>query len=202
MKKWILYLLILSFFSCHKSEKVVGIQPYENAPQTEIDTLQKTLTQLYGYKVVVLPRMLHNPTTFVNIKSPRYRADKIIAEQKAQKPDSIDYILGYTSKDISTSKKENGQVKSPKSKYEDWGVMGLAYVGGKSCVVSSFRLQHKDSKKYFSRIKKVTVHELGHNLGLGHCTNKKCVMTDAVESVSTIDNAQLNLCDACRIKLN
>lgn len=91
MNKWILYLLILSFFSCHKSEKVVGIQPYENIPQTEIDTLQKTLNYVYGYKVVVLPRTYHNPATFVNIKSPRYRADKIIAEQKAQKPDSIDF---------------------------------------------------------------------------------------------------------------
>src|SRR5690606_36710283 len=118
-----------------------------------------------------------------NSKSPRYRADKIIAEQRAKKPDSIDYVLGYTSKDISTSKKENGQIKLPKHKYEDWGVMGLAYVVGNSCVVSSFRLKHKDSKKYFSRIKKVTVHELGHNLGLPHCANTKCVMTDAVESV-------------------
>ncbi|MBC8644737.1 hypothetical protein H9W95_13790 [Flavobacterium lindanitolerans] len=31
-----------------------------------------------------------------------------------------------------------------------------------------------------------------------HCKNKKCVMTDAVESIATIDNESLSLCEDCR----
>ena len=108
-----------------------------------------------------------------------------------------------TSKDISTSKKDRkGNILKPEYKYQDWGIMGLAYCPGNSCVISSFRLKHKNKTIYFDRLKKVSVHEFGHNLGLPHCPNKKCVMTDAVETVSTIDNANLDLCDECKIKLN
>jgi archaemetzincin len=80
--------------------------------------------------------------------------------------------------------------------------MGLAYCPGKSCIVSTFRINHPNQKIHFTRLKKVAVHEFGHNLGLPHCPDKTCVMTDAVESVSTIDNAKLALCEACKSKLN
>ena len=80
--------------------------------------------------------------------------------------------------------------------------MGLAYCPGKSCIVSTFRIQHKDKAVYFMRLKKVAVHEFDHNLGLKHCPDKRCVMTDAVESVATIDKAQLKLCMSCQSKLN
>lgn len=180
---------------------VVAIQPYENVSKAEIDTVSKTLSEFHNVQTIVLSAKNHDKETFVNVKSPRYRADKIILQQKFEKSDSIDYVLGLTSKDISTSKKENGKIKEPRSKYEDWGIMGLAYLSGESCVVSTFRIKHKNQAVYFSRIKKVSVHELGHNFGLPHCPDKKCIMTDAVESVSTIDNAKLELCNFCKNKL-
>lgn len=43
-------------------------------------------------------------------------------------------MIGITQKDISTSK---GQ-------YADWGIMGLAYRPGNSCVASYYRLPSKD----------------------------------------------------------
>lgn len=42
--------------------------------------------------------------------------------------------------------------------------------------------------KYIERIKKICIHELGHNLGLKHCEfHEKCVMRDAAETIKTID---------------
>lgn len=179
----------------------VGIQPYVDFPKAKTDTIAKIIHEFYGVETIVLPNKMHDVSTFINVKSPRYRADKIIKLQKEELPDSLDYIIGLTEKDISTSKKENGKIKEPTYKYEDWGIMGLAYCPGKSCVVSTFRIQHKNKAVHFMRLKKVTVHEFGHNLGLPHCPHKKCVMTDAVESVATIDNAQLSLCESCQNKL-
>lgn len=51
------------------------------------------------------------------------------------------------------------------------------------------------------RLKKVTMHELGHNLGLPHCPNKHCFMQDAAETIKTIDGVELNLCEECRDQL-
>lgn len=79
---------------------------------------------------------------------------------------------------------------------------GLAYCPGNSCVVSGFRLKHKNEEKHFGRFKKVVIHELGHNFGLPHCADKNCVMTDAVEKITTIDNAKPDLCNKCKQKLN
>lgn len=95
----------------------------------------------------------------------------------------------------------NGKVKSSIWRYNDFGIMGLAYCPGKSCVVSGYRLKHQNYDIHFGRFKKVVIHELGHNFGLPHCPDKKCVMTDAVESIKTIDNAKLELCLSCRKKI-
>lgn len=194
------FVFILIFFSCQNksvSDTKVGIQPYADFSITKTDTITKIIHEFYGVETIILPNKPHDISTFTKVKSPRYRADKIIKLQKEELPDSLDYIIGLTEKDISTSKKENGKVKEPAHKYEDWGIMGLAYCPGKSCVVSTFRIQHKNKEVHFMRLKKVTVHEFGHNLGLPHCPDKKCVMTDAVESVATIDKAQLALCEKC-----
>ncbi len=139
---------------------------------------------------------------FVNIKSPRYRADSMILFQKRSKADSIDYVLGVTSSDISTTKKDKyGNILQPESRYKDWGLFGLGYVPGPSCIVSTYRLG-KSSAKFPSRLVKISLHELGHNLGLPHCTySEKCVMRDAAETILTIDEVSELLCDHCKSQL-
>ena len=193
------------FIACQnksRNEIVVGIQSYKGFPKTKTDTLAKVISEFYQVKTVILPEIELPKSAFIQLKSARYRADSIIKIQNSVKPDTVTFILGLTQSDISTTKKDKeGNIKTPKYKYEDWGIMGLAYCPGKSCIVSSFRLQHKNPIIYLDRLKKVTVHEFGHNLGLPHCPNKKCVMTDAVENIATIDNAELTLCKACKNKI-
>lgn len=202
----LIYLLIITFFiSCQNkitSETVVGIQSYKKFPKSQADTLAKVIQEFYQVKTIVLPEIELPKSAFIQVKSARFRADSIIRIQNRKRLDTIDYILGVTQSDISTTKKDQaGNIKAPKYKYEDWGIMGLAYCPGKSCIVSSFRIQHKNQDIYMTRLKKITVHELGHNFGLSHCPNKKCVMTDAVESITTIDNAALALCQICKNKI-
>ena len=202
MNKYI-YFLILIFFICCKpkinNETVVGIQPYKGFPKTKTDTIAKAIAKYYNVKTIVLSVKELPKTAYTNYKAPRYRADSLIKIQNKNLTDKIDFVLGLTDKDICITKyDEDGSVKKPTNKYTDFGIMGLAYSPGKSCIISSFRLQHKNKNTHFSRLKKVAVHELGHNLGLPHCADKKCVMTDAVESVATIDNANLDLCENCK----
>ena len=196
------------FLSCEKKialspETTVLIKQYKGFDKRDTDSISYILEKIYGIRTIILSNQELYSKAYINIKSARFRADSIIKFQETQLNDSIDYILGLTSKDISTSKKDKeGNILKPEYKYQDWGIMGLAYCPGNSCVVSSYRLKSNDFTVYMDRLKKVSVHEFGHNLGLPHCPNKKCVMTDAVEKISTIDNANLELCVDCKSKLD
>jgi archaemetzincin len=192
--------LCLLFVGCNKSHQplLIGIRPIGTVNAEKIELVKQALDSVYHARVIVLQQQAPPSQAFVNIKTPRYRADKLIAWLKQNKPDTLDYVIGLTAYDISITKSDwLGRIKEPRSRYEDFGIFGLGYKPGKSCVVSSFRLGN-DAHKLKDRFAKISVHEIGHNLGLDHCPNKRCVMTDAVEKISTIDNAEMRLCERCK----
>jgi archaemetzincin len=135
---------------------------------------------------------------YTTVRTPRYRADTVIAWLRGVKPDSVDLILGITAQDISITKYDAfGAVKEPMGKYRDFGIFGLGYIGGPSSVVSTFRLGDGHSPEFYDRLMKITVHEVGHNRRLPHCPDPRCVMRDAVERMSSIDAAGRTLCPRC-----
>ena len=191
-------LLVIGSCNSVPNKPVIAIQPIGNVSAGNIAIVKQALDSVYHYKITVLPAIPPPQQAFVNIKTPRYRADKLIGYLKGIKTDTVDYIMGLTGYDISITKSDwLGRIKEPKSRYEDFGIFGLGYMPGKSCIVSYYRLGNNTATLQ-SRLAKISVHELGHNLGLDHCPNKKCVMTDAVEKISTIDNAKMKLCEKCR----
>lgn len=199
----VLAVLLAGLCSCQGEREVhVGIIPLGKVDAGEITLVRKALEENYGYKVDVLPGRELPSFAFVNIKSSRYRADSLIAWMKRTRPDSISHVIGITASDISTTKRINGKIKEPASKYSDWGIFGLGYRPGPSCIVSTYRLKMKvDPNGFHDRLRKVSVHELGHCLGLRHCPDQSCVMTDALERISTVDQAGFTLCQDCRTQL-
>ncbi|HEY9045607.1 MAG TPA: matrixin family metalloprotease [Ohtaekwangia sp.] len=197
-------LLALLLFGCAQKagEEIIALQPYDSFDKKLISEIASSLTNEYGLPCITLPSKPIPREAFTQVKTPRYRADKIIQIQKENKPDSVSYTLGLTDKDISTTKRDaDGNIKSPVEKYTDWGVFGLGLRPGSSCIVSTFRLKVPDDK-FRERVMKVCIHEIGHNLGLEHCENISCVMTDAAESIRTIDGVKPTLCAACRARIN
>lgn len=204
-----LLLLTLVFLSCSKPHsekeykgKLLGIIPYKGIDAKEVEQISKTIEDFYSIQTTILPQQDLPKTAFVAIKSPRYRADSIIRIQNRNLPDSLDFIMGLTVKDVSVTKNnKDGTIKKPEWKYNDFGVMGLAYRPGKSSIISKFRLKNNDKKLELERFKKVVIHEFGHNLGLPHCENTHCVMTSAAEKISTIDTEKMELCSKCKRQL-
>lgn len=205
-----LLLLTLVFLSCSKTNsekeykgKLLGIIPYKGIDAKEVEIISKTIEDFYSIQTTILPQQDLPRTAFVNIKSPRYRADSIIRIQNRNLPDSLDFVMGLTTKDVSVTKNDkDGTIKKPEWKYNDFGVMGLAYCPGKSSIISKFRLKNKDKKLELERFKKVVIHEFGHNLGLPHCENTHCVMTSAAEKIATIDKEKMELCSKCKKQLH
>jgi archaemetzincin len=75
-------------------------------------------------------------------------------------------------------------------------VFGQADVGGQAAVISLHRLPSGDSSLFRLRALKEALHELGHNMGLGHCPEGTCVMHFSNELADT-DRKGPNLCPDC-----
>lgn len=174
------------------------------SPKPLIDSIQSAIKKTYNIDVFQLKQIELPQHAFVDIKSPRYRADSLIKYLKTYKPDSLNYILGLTTKDISTTKRDkNGALKKPEYKYKDWGVFGLGYVPGPSSIVSTYRYKDTNKKLFIERVQKISAHELGHNFGLPHCkSGLPCIMKDAAETIKTVDEVDLILCESCKSRIN
>ncbi|MCB0402415.1 MAG: Zn-dependent protease [Flavobacteriales bacterium] len=206
--KWLpAFIISLAALGCIEAptefQRVVVIQPLGDFPTELQDTVANAITTYYHFQTQISSKIDIPKHCFVNIKSPRYRADSLIRYLKTTKPDTVDFVVGLIAKDISTTKHdESGVVKKPASKYNDWGIFGLGYRPGPSCVVSTYRISYPKKEVFISRLKKIVLHELGHNLGLPHCPNENCFMRDAAETIKTIDQVQLNLCKDCLNQIN
>ena len=193
-------LLFISFLlGCTDSQtRIIGLQPFEGFDPAITISVQESLERFYPFDVIILSPTAIPQHSFVNVKSPRYRADSLIRYLKKQKPDSLRLLIGLTYQDISTTKRQSGgEIKEPVSRYADWGIFGLGYRPGPSCIASTYRLG-KEQKLKVERFCKIVIHEVGHNLGLRHCPDPKCIMQDAAESIATIDGVGFSMCDRCK----
>jgi len=75
---------------------------------------------------------------------------------------------------------------------------GLAFKN--AAVVSIFRLRDSQLGKFLSRLRKEVGHEIGHLLGLKHCTNPRCVMFFS-NSILDTDFKGEEPCPKCRLQL-
>lgn len=175
------------------SIKVIVIQPYGDFPARLVKLAEEGIKQKYNLVVKILPNTPLMQSAWYSARQ-RYVADSLLLDLKRRLPQGAYKIIGLTSKDISTQKEE----------IKNYGVMGLGFLGGKSCVVSTFRL-HKNSaseKLFVERFIKVILHEIGHTLGLDHCPTAKCIMQDCKGTMKTIDTESPDLCTNCQNKVS
>ena len=81
-------------------------------------------------------------------------------------------------------------------------VFGEAQLGGRAAVVSTARLRPGDGGRggrlLAERLRKESLHELGHAYGLVHCGNPGCVMGRS-PGVAEIDAKGPSFCTDCRL---
>lgn len=181
--------------------QIIGLQPIGHYSPDQLQFIQKELATFFKVPVVILKEKAM-PASFINLsKGERYSADSIIKWLAQTTPDSITKVVGLTHKDIFTTMKENGHIKEPAYKYAVWGIFGLGYQPGRSCIISDHRLQTSDIYRFRHRVRTIVIHELGHNQGLPHCPTKNCIMNDANERIQTVDQSADTYCSVCKGKL-
>jgi archaemetzincin len=174
------------------AEPLIVLQPLGAAtPGAELQAVSSALAAFYAVQVTVAPP-LPLPAAAFYAKRRRYRAEKLLDHLVQNAPPAARVVLGLTAVDISTTK----------GSYEDWGILGLATLDGRSAVLSSFRCRRgaKNAAHIRDRFAKTAVHELGHSFGLDHCPTHGCIMHDGEGSVLTTDTEH-DLCAATRARL-
>jgi archaemetzincin len=157
--------------SDNKSQKKLSIiiQPFDGISESTVTIVAKKIKEIYSGDVII-NKSIPLPKKALNQVRTRYRADTLIRYLGGFVKDG-QLIIGLTNKDISTKK----------GKDPDYGIMGLGFCPGKSCIASTFRLNGKNKNE---KLFKVAIHELGHTQGLAktntkHCPEKVCLMRDA-----------------------
>jgi len=118
----------------------------------------------------------------------QYNSSKILVKLKEKKAQEAIKILGITELDLFI----------PILTF----VFGEAQLNGSASVISVFRLKNQfyglpeDNNLLTERICKEAVHELGHNFGLLHCDNYRCVMKSSTY-VEDIDIKPMSFCKSC-----
>ena len=190
MKLLLLLAFALMIRTAPDQSKVICIQPLGNVNREEIDLVKSSVENFYHYKCIVKPALSLTNDILAGSKT-RYEANRILAKYK-----SGEITLILTEKDIA--------VKNPDRHINEWGVFGQGQMPGTTCVISTFRLKHHASNQLFhTRLIKVCLHEIGHNLGLDHCTSgdKRCLMNDSKGAVKTVDEEKVFLCAKCKKQL-
>jgi archaemetzincin len=182
-KVLLLLTILLSSFNNQKT-KIVYIQPLGDVNKEYMDYLKTSVNEFYGYECVIKPKVALTSDILAGSKT-RYEASKIL-----NKFNSNQNTLIITEKDIAYRKSKE---------FPEWGIFGLGLRPGKTCVISTFRLKKNVStQKMLERLKKVALHEIGHNLGLKHCKNNKvCMMNDACGTIKQVDREKIWFCNKC-----
>ena len=163
-----------------RNSVIINLQPCKGISQAETNYVYAAFKKIY--ETVQLKEAIDLPAFAFYPARNRYRADSLISY--LSKTTAVGYVtIGLTNKDISTKK----------DTITDWGVMGLGYCPGKSCIASSFRLSKTEKQV---QLFKVAIHEFGHTQGLPHCSVKSCFMRDAEGHNNT--NDETGFCAYCK----
>ncbi len=172
--------------------QTIAFVPFNSFDISGINSVLTEISHFYNKRVIILPRAFIPQNSFVQILE-QYSADSLLDHLTKLKPDSIVEVVGLTNEPIFSINKKN---------YHEQKIFGFGDHPGNVCIVSDTRLKIADNELYNSRLKKVIIHEIGHNMGLSHCENDQCTMSDKNGNLKNLDNTKVYYCSDCRRKLN
>lgn len=166
----------------------IYILPIETGSTYWMESLEKSIQRTYGYPIKKISRDISLEKAF-DIQRSQYNSSQILLQIINNPPKDAVKILGIVNTDLFI----------PILTF----VFGEAQLRGSGSLVSLHRLNNKfyglpeNGALLTERLIKESIHELGHNFGLVHCHDPKCVMRSSTY-VEDIDSKSHDLCQRCR----
>ena len=157
------------------------------------DDLSRVFPQSFCYvsdDILRVPRSAHNPSRKQNFSTEILYELLRYAEERADLAETVYRVLGVTEVDLYV----------PGLNF----VFGEAQCPGKAAVISVYRLmpefygEPSDGRLFLERCVKEAVHEIGHTLGVRHCSNPSCVMHFSLH-IGMTDRKRAQFCGRCRL---
>lgn len=156
-----------------------------------MDSVSAEISRIFGYPVQTAA-LLDDLEFAYDPGRDQYHSTPILGKLAESAPSHAVKVIAVTSRDLFIPILTH--------------VYGEAQLGGKACIVSTFRLDEGISKAvrrddFIGRAVKEAIHELGHTFKLLHCKDKRCIMHYCRE-IRDVDRKSDDLCRYCKVLLD
>ena len=173
-----------------QTEHIILISPVGELSSELIEVLSREIKRIFGFATET-GALLQDLSFALDPNRNQYHSTLILGQLAARMPPNAKRVLGVAQVDLFIPILTH--------------VYGEAQLGGKACIVSTFRLNEGHSgmtiqKKHVDRIVKEAIHELGHTFKLRHCPDHTCIM-HYCRNEEDVDRKSDQLCRYCKIML-
>jgi len=170
----------------HSMSESIGIVQVGSNLQYPIERLCTKVAEKFPSYQIKRLRPIETPTMAFDSTQNKYHSTRILVElEENTRNVRTQHVLGVVAFDLFV----------PGMNF----VFGEARCPGRVAVVSTYRLRTDDPNLFEARVVKEAVHEIGHMLGLEHCSNTSCVMYFS-EGLADTDRKRDSVCSECGAK--
>ena len=166
---------------------ILSVQPFGDIDEATLQEVARCTSDRFGFSTRVDPAQ-PAPMFAWDERRRQYSSFELLRTLLTAAPDA-DRVLGITELDLFI----------PALTF----VFGQAQLDGRIALVSLARLRQgfygmpADEELFKARVRKEVTHELGHTLGLIHCSESFCAMKLST-GILQVDIKEDRLCDGCR----
>jgi archaemetzincin len=168
----------------------VAIVPIGSFGLELIEAISAEVERIFGFQSEVMP-ILQDLSFAYDANRKQFHSTPILEQLAARIPPEFTRVLAIVNVDLFIPILTH--------------VYGEAQLGGKACIVSTFRLNGGHAninlpEPYLGRIVKEATHELGHTFQLRHCSDHTCLM-HYCRNERDVDRKSDQLCRYCQVLL-
>lgn len=166
------------------------ISPIGNLGTKLLNQVSKAVYHIFGYPTEIIAILEEIDFAFDPVRD-QYHSTSVLDELARNAPHRAFKVLAIAEVDLFIPILTH--------------VYGEAQLGGKACIISTYRLKESLSpinshEVYPFRVIKEAIHELGHTFNLRHCRDHACIM-HYCRTVKDVDRKANQLCRYCNVLL-